>query len=246
MVLEGFFNSVFGPLLKFHPFILTFIVSVIMTLIVTLIQRFTTNQKEMKLLKEQQTYFQKEMKENKSNPEKLVELQKQAMGVSMKYMRHSMRSTIFTILPVILIFGWMNSALSFDVIHPGEEFTMTATFTDAAQGEATLSNYEGMEIISNATVSVNAAKWTLKAKDSGTYPVELSFNDNVFAHEVIVSDKNVPKEMVKSFKGQALKALRIDYPKLVVLPIIKFGWLGTYIILSILLSAPIRKLIKVY
>lgn len=246
MVLESFFNAVFGPLLKFHPFILTLVVSVIMTLIVTLIQRFTTNQKEMKLLKEQQTYFQKEMKENKGNPEKLVELQKQAMGVSMKYMRHSMRSTIFTILPVILIFGWMNSALSFDTIHPGNEFTITATFKDTALGEATLSNYEGMELVSNATASTSLAKWTLKAEEPGTYPVEISYNDNVFAHEVIVSEQNVPKETIKSFKGQDLKALRIDYPKLVVLPIIKFGWLGTYIILSILLSSPIRKLIKVY
>lgn len=253
MVLEGFFDWAFGPLLKFHPLVLVIVVTVVMLILITLIQKFTSNQKEMKTLKEQQKAFQKEMKENKGNQEKLMEIQKRAMEVNMKYFRHSMKPMIFTFLPIILIFGWMNSVMMYDSVSPDQEFNFTAVFDKETAGEITLAGHEGLELLSDSNQSISRigketlAIWKLKGPE-GAYTLEAEYKGNSYTKSVSITDINTEKEYMKAVKGEGLKALRIDYPKLIVLNLLgwKLGWLGTYIIISLILSGLIRKLFKVY
>lgn len=255
MVLESFFDWVFGPLLNFPPVVLVVVVTIVMLLIITLIQKFTSNQKEMKLLKEQQKDFQKSMKENKGNTEKVMEIQKQAMDVNMRYFKHSMKPMLFTFLPIILIFGWMNSVMMYDTIKPDQEFNFTAMFSDSASGQVQLTNYEGLTLLSDVNQSItkqgkeNLAAWKLKGP-AGNYVLGLEYKDVPYEKSVVISDKNTEKEPIKPVKGEDLKALRIDYPKLIVLeiPLLKWklGWLGTYIIFSLILSGLVRKVLKVY
>ena len=253
MVLEGFFDWAFGPLLNFPPLVLVIVITLIMLILITLIQKFTSNQKEMKLLKEQQEAFKKEMKENKGNQEKLMEIQKRAMEVNMKYFRHSMKPMIFTFLPIILIFGWMNSVMMYDSVNPNQEFNFTAIFDKEVAGEITLTGHEGLELLSDANQTIskigkeNLARWRLKGPE-GTYTLEAEYKGNSYTKSVSISDDQVKKEYMKAVKGEGLKALRIDYPKLIVLNLLgwKLGWLGTYIIISLILSGLIRKMFKVY
>lgn len=51
--------------------------------------------------------MQKELKELKDNPEKFMEAQKMMMEKNMQYMKHSMKPTLITFVPLILIFGWL-------------------------------------------------------------------------------------------------------------------------------------------
>ena len=44
----------------------------------------------------------------------------------MKYMSHSFKPTLITIIPIFIIFGWMSHVFAFDSIHPNQEFTLTA------------------------------------------------------------------------------------------------------------------------
>lgn len=253
MVLEGFFDAIFGPLLKFPPIVIVIVITLVMLILITLIQKFTSNQKEMKDLKDQQKLYQKEMKENKGNHEKLMEIQKKTMEVNMRYFRHSMKPMLFTFLPIILIFGWMNSAMMYDSIAPNQEFNFTAVFDKDASGDISLTGHEGLELLSDSNQSVsiigkeNIAVWKLKGPQ-GEYVLDAKYNGNIYTKSVSITDEQVKKEYIKPVKGEGLKALRIDYPKLIVLNLLgwKLGWLGTYIILSLILSGVVRKIFKVY
>ncbi len=85
------------------------VISFILTFIITLAYKFLTDQKLMKSLKEELKELQKKMKEFKDQPSKLMEIQKEAMQKNFKYMIHSMKPTIITFLPIIIIFSWLRN-----------------------------------------------------------------------------------------------------------------------------------------
>ena len=125
---EGLLNPVFGPLLNLSPFWVVTIISALVSLIITVIYKFSTNQNLMKQLKDEMKELQKEMKELKNDPKKMMEVQTKAMQTNSKYMMQSMKSTLITFIPIILIFGWMNANIAYEPILPGQEFTINALF----------------------------------------------------------------------------------------------------------------------
>lgn len=78
----------------------------IITLITTLAQKYFTDQKTMREMKEEQKKLSQEMKEAKEHPEKLMELQKKQFEFMGPMMKLSMRPMMFTGVPLILFFRW--------------------------------------------------------------------------------------------------------------------------------------------
>lgn len=107
MALENFFNFIFSPVLALGSPWDIIIIAFILTLIVNLAMKFFTDQKVMKSLKEEGEFFKEEMKKFKNDPQKLIEIQKKSLESSMKYFKHSMPATLVTLLPLLLIFGWL-------------------------------------------------------------------------------------------------------------------------------------------
>lgn len=108
-MLEGFFNTIFGPVMTLPEPLPIFIISFILTLITTLIYKYATNQEVMKTLKADLKSLQDEMKLHKDNKDKFMDLQKQAMSKNMTYMKQSFKPMLITFIPVIFIFGWMRA-----------------------------------------------------------------------------------------------------------------------------------------
>jgi len=78
----------------------------IITLITTLVQKYATDQETLKKLKDEQKEIQKQIKEFKNHPEKMMELQKRQMALFPRQMKLSMRAVAFTGIPFILFFRW--------------------------------------------------------------------------------------------------------------------------------------------
>ncbi len=246
---EGVLSPVFDPLLYLPMTWVIAIMSFIITFLITLIYKFTTNQSLMKDLKEEMKELQKEMKELKSEPQKMMEVQKKAMQSNMKYMSHSMRSMLFTFIPIILIFGWMNANLAFEPIIPNQEFTTSVVFYDNIKGEAQLIIPEG--IVSdgelNKTISDGEIKWVLRGKE-GEYLLEYNINEKSYTKELTITDDQSYAKPIKMIKDKTVRQISIDHKKMKVFNIFgwRLGWLGSYIILSIVFSMILRKLFKVY
>jgi uncharacterized membrane protein (DUF106 family) len=107
MVLENMFDWIFNPFLVFGDAVGVIIISVLLTFLITLFYKFFTNQELMKALKKELKSLQKEMKTLKEDPEKFMKAQKKAMQKNLEYMKHSMKPTLITFIPLILIFGWL-------------------------------------------------------------------------------------------------------------------------------------------
>lgn len=84
----------------------TLFVFFIISLLTTLIQKYATDQKTLRELKKEQKELQKEMNKFKNDPKKMMEFQKNLWPTTMKIMEVSMKSSIFTIIPFILLFRW--------------------------------------------------------------------------------------------------------------------------------------------
>ena len=246
---EGVLNPIFNPLLQLPMTLVIVIMSFFITFLITLIYKFTTNQSLMKDLKAEMKELQKEMKELKSEPQKMMEVQKKSMQSNMKYMSHSMRSMLFTFIPIILIFGWMTSHLAYEPIVPGQEFTTSIVFYDNIKGNAQLILPEGVTSDGelNKTIDDGELKWILKGKE-GEYLLEYKINEKSYTQELLITEEQNYAKPIKIIKDKTIKQISIDNNKIKIFNLFgwKVGWLGSYIILSMIFSMILRKLFKVY
>ena len=249
MVFENLLNPIFGPLLNLPTLWAVIILSFFISLIITVVYKYTTNQDLMKQLKGEMKEFQKEIKELKKEPEKAMQVQKKSMQTNMKYMMKSMKSTLYSILPIIIIFSWMSANFAYEPILPGQEFTTTVVFGEKVSGTIELSVPDGIIINGGVRKEVKEGdvKWVLSGNE-GEYLLEYHFDGKKYSKEVLITKENKYKEPVKRLKGGIVKSIEIEHEEKKLLNLFgwKLGWLGVYIIFSIIFSILIRKVIKVY
>jgi len=248
-MLESIINPIFEPILQLPILWAIIIISLLLALFMTLIYKWMTDQHLMKTLKEDIKKFQQQMREFKSDPKKVMEIQKRAMQTNMKYMSHSMRPTLITFIPIIIIFGWMHAHLAYEPIMPGQEFTTTVLLKEGAVGSVELIVPEQLTLLTNSTQEIvdNQASWKLEGPE-GEYLLEYKYNEQKFSKDLLITDKQSYKQPEKNIKDSQITKITVDHKKIIPLNIFgwKIGWLGTYIILSIIFSSVIRKLLKVY
>ncbi len=247
----SFLDPVLGPVLLLPSFWGIVLLSFFISLIITVIYKYTTDQNMMKQLKDEIKEFQKEIKELKNNPEKAMQVQKEAMKTNMKYMSMSMKSTLITFIPIIFIFGWMSSHLALESLKPGEPFTVTMTFGKPVSGEATLTVPSAMSIDGDSTkeLSGESVFWTVKG-ERGEHVLEYGYGGKVFTQEILITDEPYYADPILKVKDSTtdVKSLTVNHKKKIIMNLLgwKLGWLGTYIIFSIVFSLGLRKVMKVY
>ena len=249
MAYYDFLNIVFAPLLKLPALWAIIILSLLISLIIMIITKYTTNQTLMKNLKEEIKNYQKQIKELKNEPSKAMELQKKSMEVNMKYMTHSLKPTLITFIPIILIFGWMSSTFAYESIKPQQEFTVTAAFDKNANGNANISVSDEMEVVSDKIQKIEnlQATWALKGEE-GEHLLEIIYGNEKQQHSVLITDGSKYINPAKKTNGM-IKSIQTNHEKKIVMPISYkdwFGWLGTYIIFSLAFTMALRKIMKVY
>jgi len=97
-----------GALMDINVYLGMAIVVFIITLITVIIQKYGTNQEELKKLKEEQKLLQEEMKKYKDHPEKLLALQKKSFEFMPRTMDLTMKPLIYTAIPFVLFFRWFS------------------------------------------------------------------------------------------------------------------------------------------
>jgi len=254
--MAGFLDTIFNPwlglALKLPPFWAILIISAFITILVTVVYKYTTNQREMKQIKGDLKKYQKEMRETKDT-KKLMDIQKKALDLNMTYMKSSFKSTLYTFIPIIIIFAWLNLHIAYNPILPNTNFTVTAQFADGAKGNISIQSTPELTVLNGATQEIadNKAVWNLKG-DAGEYKMTFDYNTEEYTHNVLITTDNtylVPQELIKDSKlktitngNKAVQPFGDNFNLFGWHP----GWLATYIVLSIGLSAAFRKLLDVY
>src|SRR3989338_8468137 len=184
MVFENLLNPVFDPLLNLPTLLAVVILSFLISLIITVVYKFTTDQNLMKDLKKE--------------PEKAMQVQKKAMQTNMKYMMHSMKSTLYSIIPIIIIFSWMNANFAYEPVFPDSDFTTAVNFETDVKESIELSVPEGITISGNQKKEIQdkEVKWVLNGKE-GEYLLEYIIDGKKYYKEVLITEKNRYKQPVK-------------------------------------------------
>ncbi|NCN86376.1 DUF106 domain-containing protein [archaeon] len=101
-------NPTLGALLNWNLTIGMLICVLLISIITTVLQKYTTDQTELKRIKKLQKELQKKANELKHDPKKAMEVQKELMPLSMKQMKLGMRTIVYTGIPFVLLFRWFN------------------------------------------------------------------------------------------------------------------------------------------
>ncbi|MEK6938755.1 MAG: EMC3/TMCO1 family protein [Nanoarchaeota archaeon] len=250
--LDPVFNPVFLWLLDLSPFWGLVVLALIISIIVTLVYKYFTNQTEMKRMKEEQKEFQKRMKELRSNPPEMMKVQKEAMKVNMEYMKHSFKPMLITMIPVLLIFGWMAGHLSFEPIYPNETYTITAFFKAGSTGSAQLivDNESTLISLEAQNITDNQATWSLKGTE-GTHLLVVKYGNVEQNKSVLITTRLTAEEALSVYQHSDIEKIQINYLELKPLGNLSIfgwhpGWVGIYIILSLIFSLGLRKIFKLY
>jgi uncharacterized membrane protein (DUF106 family) len=249
----AFWDPIMGFLmgwsLPLNPLVAVTIITLLISVMVVLIYKFTTNQSLMKQLKDEMKSLQADMKQLRDKPEQALEVQKKAMEANMKYMMQSFRATFFTLIPIILIFGYMNAHWAFEPTHANEEFTVDIL---AKQSGTVVTAFPppGIQITSEPEKSITDGKaiFTFKATQEGTQVIVFKADDNAYNVTVYVGNERRYEPVNQAFKYGPVSQATVGLKKLIVLNLFgwQLGWLGTYILLSIVFSMILRKLLKIY
>lgn len=252
--LDPFLDPVLKPLLNISPVLGILVIALVISVIMSLTYKWLTDQEKMKALKEKQKDFQAKTKELKDQPEKLIALQKEAMKTNMDYMKASFKPTLVTMIPILLIFAWMSGNLAYEPIYPGETFSVTANFAEGIVGNAELIVDENTTL-SEGTPSIqeiNEEKvtWMLES-DAGEHLLEVALGDESQFKKVLITTELEYEDAIEMFTHSDIESIEISYNKLKPLGTTSIlgwqpGWLGLYIIFSLVFSLSIRKLMGLY
>ena len=238
-------NFIFGPLLKLPPLAAIVILSFLISLFIVIIYRLMTDQKEMKQLKESLSEYQKKVKASTGDPEKALSIQKEMMSVQKDYFVKSMKPTFVTMIPILLIFGWMNAHLAFEPLMAGQEFNVTV-IAKISDSNVSIKVPSDLQVVGDAEKSFvdSKATFNLKGDKEGEYLVTLISKGQEIDKKVTISSERKYAPVTESYKSDVFKAVMLSNKPLKVFW--KLSWLWAYIISAIIFSMVLRKLLKVY
>ena len=254
-------------LLTLPPIVVILLVSLLISVVTVIVYKYTTNQVRLKSIQEEQKALRDEMKKSQNNPDKLMKLQKRAMELSMEIMPESMKSMIFTFLPVILIFGWLSANMSYLPISPNSTFTTTVNFEKLVPEKITLNTSDGLQLVTPMTQDVVGTSVTWQLSGSvGTHNLTYYYGKENYTLKVLITQERkylaptLAKQRKLFFIGPAvgegipdysnIKSITIDLKKIKPfgnLPVLgALDWFWTYLIFSLIATSLLRKFLKVF
>src|SRR3989338_6086761 len=197
-MLDSIFNPILFPVLRLHPFLAIVIISFVLSLLMTIAYKYLTNQSLMKSMKDEIKELQNETKTLRDNPKQMMTVQKKAMETNMKYFMQSLKPTLITFIPIILIFSWLNAHMGYLPIVKDTEFSVAFEFDDSSGvvqylgGDSTYNHSNSSLNTSllllnsyNQTVLDKSAKFVYKS-GVGDYTLRYKYKDKEYKQQVII------------------------------------------------------------
>lgn len=103
-------------LIQANPRIGILVLSLLVTLFVTIISYYVTDRNLMRDIKARQKSLKEEMKKYRDNPQKMMELNKQMMADFPHQMKQSLKVSMITIIPLLLVFNWLRPVFNATII----------------------------------------------------------------------------------------------------------------------------------
>jgi hypothetical protein len=146
----------------------------------------------------------------------------------------------------------MAGHLSYEPIYPGETYSITAFFKEGVNGTATLITDNQSTLVDPAEQSIlnKQATWNLKGEE-GKRMLTITSGATEQKKEVLITKEMTSSEALTLYAHSDLEKIQINYKSLKPLGELSIfgwhpGWVGIYIILSMIFSLGLRKVFKLY
>jgi uncharacterized membrane protein (DUF106 family) len=235
-------DPILGPLLNIQPLFAILLISLFLSLVSLLLTKYLTNQKLMKQHRIEMKELQKSVREltKAGKQESAMSLQKEMMDKNMLIMKESFKPMLITIIPFLLIFGWLYANFSYLPIDADVPFDVTAVLAESA--DVTLVALPEL-LISNSTQDGKETTWTVSGP-VGEYTLQYTANNITVDQDLIIGETYATPDAAYSTKP--FKRTLIGNEKLNV-SILGFDmtWFWAYFIFSMIFSLSLRKLLKI-
>lgn len=244
--------TLLNPLLSLPPLIGLLIISFLVSLIATVVYKYTTDQIVMKSLRDEIKGHQQKMKEQRSDPKKMMESQKKAMEANMQYMMKSLKPTLFTLIPLLLVFTWLGSHYAYEPLRPGIDFNITVVFKEQPAGVVALEAPKTFTVKGEKVQQAKAHNtWVLTPKQEGSFILEFTHDDKTYQKEVLITNFQEYEAVEKDIQKDNVEKIQVGHNKVRPLGDVSIfswhpGWLAIYIISSILFSLGLKRLLKLH
>lgn len=94
-------------LMNLYPKISIISISILVTLAMTIITKYFTDQNRMAELKRIQEACKIKLKNKNLKPEDMSKINQEMLECSLQLTKHSMKPLLFTLIPLILLIGWL-------------------------------------------------------------------------------------------------------------------------------------------
>ncbi len=258
MIFSSVLSPILDPLLTATgPFWTLLTVSVFVSFLSTIVYKYTTDQARLRRLKAEMKKFQKKIRKlQKEDPAKALQMQKKVLKTNGEYMKLSFKATLYTFLPLILFFGWLGASLALAPLGVGDEFSVEVSSSDYLNENVTLTLPQGISLLENQSLTkdISSASWSVRAMESGEFMFSwVTTRDDTITLPVIVSSSH--QKVVPLNQTEVLQAQINEYPRLLIFDGVFFfkdvpwlsswGWLGAYLLFSLLFSFLTRRLLNV-
>ena len=225
------------------------IITAIISVIITLVYKYATDQGLMKSLKTEMKELQKQMKELKEHPEEVKKIQSKFMSLNGKYTMESFKPSLYYLIPLLVIFGWLSGNMGYDPLLPGQEFNVLLQFEKNITGNVSVDVVKGMDVVGDKVKEIKNGLIDFSFKgEEGNYLLEFKQGSKSYRKEVLVTKERKFKPPIDLIENGELKQITTGNKETIVLNLFgwELGWLGTYILLSIAFSMGLRKVLDVY
>ena len=259
MINGAFLDPLMKPFISGSPALTLFLISIILSFLSILAYKYTTNQEELKKLREKTVKIQKRMKElqknfkKKESQKEINKLNMEMMLLSGQQMKHSMKSTLITLIPFLLIFAWLGAHYSYQPLYPNQQFNVTLLSPKNITSVSLSAVPENLSLI-NSQVSVSSNKgeivysktFTLKAPHGRYSLIFKSGNSTLVTKDILITSESEYSKPEETYKDKDLTIKISNKPLRINLLGIRMSWFWYYFIIMLVFSSLFRKLLKVY
>lgn len=270
------FNSIFGkifeiifiPFRSMSPWAGMIIISFLTALLMLFVFRFTSNQKEIRNVKDKIKAHLLEIRLFKDSLRISLKAQGNILRYNLKYISYSAKPLLVMIIPLVLILIQLNLWFGYSSLDPGQKAILKAEL-DANQSllntQFVIETPPGLEIESPPLriEEKNEVNWRLRATEPGIHELELMVNGQRVIKKVAVAQKDLskisPLKIRRNFidelfnPGEApipgnmpVKTIKIEYPdQLLNLFGWRIHWIIVYFALSIIFGFSFKGIFKV-
>jgi uncharacterized membrane protein (DUF106 family) len=244
-VFVSWLNPVLYPLVNIDPLVALLVLSFVVALCNKLAYWKFTDQSLIREYKAQLKKFQEQLKKAKDDTKKMLEIQSKMMDINMQLMSQQFKPLLITMLPVIIIFGWMSLHLAYDPLQPGEPFV---TQIELAQAKQISAYSQTAELISDRNLIGEKVQFSWNAS-KGNHTLVYSVSDGTRVHNVshvVLVDSVDYLNPLQFVSDSDVKAIRVHNPSKVVFSVfgLDFTWFWSYVLFSIIFSLAIHRLMK--